>query len=65
VLDVSLDYLSGKTDTELDYLRRARRLGSATLGRIREISALPEDDKKQVFLVLDALNILDLQAHIF
>jgi transcriptional regulator with XRE-family HTH domain len=38
-LDVSLDYLSGKTDTELD---------SATLGRIREISVMPEEDKKQV-----------------
>lgn len=41
-----LDHLSGKTDTELD---------SATFGRIREISVMPEDDKKQVFLVLDAL----------
>jgi len=52
VLDVSLDYLSGKTDTELD---------SATLGRIMEISVMPEDDKKQVFLVLDAL-IRDYKA---
>lgn len=52
VLDVSLDYLSGKTDTELD---------SATLGRTREISVMPEDDKKQVFLVLDAL-IRDYKA---
>ncbi len=52
VLDVSLDYLSGKTDTELD---------SATLGRIREISVMPEEDKKQVFLVLDAL-IRDYKA---
>ena len=47
-----LDYLSGKTDTELD---------SATLGRIREISVMPEDDKKQVFVVLDAL-IRDYKA---
>ncbi|MQP27709.1 helix-turn-helix domain-containing protein [Sphingobacterium faecium] len=52
VLDVSLDYLSGKTDTELD---------SATLSRIMEISVMPEDDKKQVFLVLDAL-IRDYKA---
>lgn len=52
VLDVSLDYLSGKTDTELD---------PATLGRIMEISVMPEDDKKQVFLVLDAL-IRDYKA---
>ncbi|MEN5231890.1 hypothetical protein [Sphingobacterium faecium] len=37
VLDVSLDYLSGKTDAELD---------SATFGRIMEISVMPEDDKK-------------------
>jgi len=51
-LGVTLDYLSGKTDTELD---------SATLGRIREISVMPEDDKKQVFLVLDAL-IRDYKA---
>ncbi len=51
-LSVSLDYLSGKTDTELD---------SATLGRIREISVMPEEDKKQVFLVVDAL-IRDFKA---
>ena len=37
LLELSLDYLSGKTDTELN---------SATLGRIREISVMPEDDKK-------------------
>lgn len=52
VLDVSLDYLSDKTDTELN---------SATLGRIKEISVMPEDDKKQLFLVLDAL-IRDYKA---
>lgn len=51
-LDVSLDYLSGKTDTELD---------NATLSRIREISIMPEEDKKQVFLVIDAL-IRDFKA---
>jgi len=51
-LNVSLDYLSGKTDTELD---------SATLGRIREISVMPEEDRKQVFLVVDAL-IRDFKA---
>jgi len=51
-LSVSLDYLSGKTDTELD---------SATLGRIREISVMPEEDRKQVFLVVDAL-IRDFKA---
>jgi len=52
VLDVSLDYLSGKTDTLLD---------SATLIRIMEISVMPEDDQKQVFLVLDEL-IRDYKA---
>lgn len=46
VLDVSLDPLSGKTDILLDF---------ATLGRIMEISVIPEDDQKQVFLVLDTL----------
>ncbi|MDM8178150.1 helix-turn-helix transcriptional regulator [Olivibacter sp. 47] len=51
-LSVSLDYLSGNTDTELD---------SATLGRIREISVMPEEDRKQVFLVVDAL-IRDFKA---
>lgn len=52
VLDVSLDYLSGKTDTLLD---------SATLIRIMEISVMPEDDQKQVFLVLNEL-IRDYKA---
>ena len=51
-LEVSLDYLVGKTDLELD---------SSTLNRIREVAALPEEDKKQVFMVLDAL-IRDFKA---
>ncbi|MGO3195380.1 MAG: hypothetical protein ACTIKE_15290 [Sphingobacterium sp.] len=42
-LDVSLDYLSGKTDIELD---------SATLGRIMEMSVMPEDDKNRYSLCL-------------
>lgn len=41
VLDVSLDHLSSNTGTELD---------SATLGRIREISVMPEDDKSRYSL---------------
>lgn len=61
VPDVSLDYLFGKTDTELITLGELALLGSATLGRIREISVMAEDDKKQVFLVLDAL-IRDYKA---
>ncbi|WP_257667183.1 helix-turn-helix domain-containing protein [Parapedobacter tibetensis] len=51
-LGVSLDYLSGKTDTELD---------NAALGRIRGITVMPEEDRKQVFLVIDAL-IRDFKA---
>lgn len=51
-LEVSLDYLVGKTDMELD---------SSTLNRIQEVSKLPEEDKKQVFLVIDAL-IRDFKA---
>ena len=45
-LEVSLDYLVGKTDMELD---------SSTLNRIREVTALPDEDRKQVFMVVDAL----------
>ncbi len=51
-LEVSLDFLVGKTDLELD---------SSTLNRIREVTALPEEDRKQVFLVVDAL-IRDFKA---
>jgi transcriptional regulator with XRE-family HTH domain len=51
-LEVSLDYLVGKTDMELD---------SSTLNRIREVTALPDEDKKQVFMVVDAL-IRDFKA---
>lgn len=51
-LEVSLDYLVGKTDMELD---------SSTLSRIQEVAKLPEEDKKQVFLVIDAL-IRDFKA---
>jgi transcriptional regulator with XRE-family HTH domain len=51
-LEVSLDYLVGKTDMELD---------SSTLKRIREVTALPDEDRKQVFMVVDAL-IRDFKA---
>jgi transcriptional regulator with XRE-family HTH domain len=51
-LEVSLDYLVGKTDMELD---------SSTLNRIREVTALPDEDRKQVFMVVDAL-IRDFKA---
>jgi len=52
VLEVSLDYLVGKTDMELD---------SSTLNRIREVTALPDEDRKQVFMVVDAL-VRDFKA---
>jgi len=45
-LEISIDYLVGKTDFELD---------SDTLRRIQDVSTLPADEKKQVFMVIDAL----------
>lgn len=46
VLDVSLDHLSGKTDTLLD---------SATLGRMMGDIRYARGRQKKIFLVLDAL----------
>ena len=51
-LEVSLDFLVGKTDMELD---------RPTLNRIREVAGLSEEEKKHVFLLLDAL-IHDFKA---
>ncbi|MEH3112300.1 helix-turn-helix domain-containing protein [Pedobacter terrae] len=51
-LEVSLDYLVGKTDMELD---------SSTLNRIQEVAKLPEEDKTQVFLVINAI-VRDFKA---
>lgn len=51
-LEVSLDFLVGKTDLELD---------NSTLNRIREVTALPDEDRKQVFMVVDAL-VRDFKA---
>lgn len=45
-LEVSIDFLVGKTDFEID---------KDTLRRIQDVSALPADEKKQVFMVIDAL----------
>jgi hypothetical protein len=45
ILDVSLDYLSGKTDTEID---------KNTRNRILEVSKFDEDDKLHIFSVIDA-----------
>jgi transcriptional regulator with XRE-family HTH domain len=51
-LEVSLDFLVGKTDLELD---------SATMNRIQEVAKLPEQEQQQIFLVMDAL-IRDFKA---
>ena len=45
-LQISIDYLVGKTDFELD---------KDTLQRIQDVSTLPAEEKKQVFMVIDAL----------
>lgn len=45
-LGVSIDYLVGKTDVEID---------QPTLQRLTEIAKLPEEGKQQIFLVVDAL----------
>lgn len=45
-LSVSIDYLVGKTDVEID---------QSTLQRLNEISKLPEESKKQIYMVVDAL----------
>lgn len=51
-LDVSLDYLSGKTDTELD---------SRTLDRVIEVQKLPEDIREKLFYFID-MSIRDNKA---
>jgi len=45
-LDVSIDYLVGKTSFELN---------QDMLNRFQEVSALPENAKKQIYMVIDAL----------
>lgn len=45
ILEVSLDWLVGNTDTELD---------TATLNRIQDINKLPPKDKELVFEFLDS-----------
>jgi uracil phosphoribosyltransferase len=51
-LEVSIDFMIGKTSLEID---------NGTLKRLEELSKLPEEAKKQVFLVVDAL-IRDFKA---
>jgi transcriptional regulator with XRE-family HTH domain len=45
-LEVSLDYLTGNSDIELD---------KETLDRVQEVTKLPEKDKDHIFVTLDAL----------
>jgi transcriptional regulator with XRE-family HTH domain len=51
-LAVSIDYLVGKVDIELD---------NDTVQRIQNIQKLPQEGKKQIFMVVDAL-IRDFKA---
>ena len=51
-LEVSLDFLVGKTDTELD---------KAVIKRIEELAKLPTEAKNQVYMVMDAL-VRDFKA---
>uniref|UniRef100_UPI00404A6CE1 helix-turn-helix domain-containing protein n=1 Tax=Fulvivirga sp. TaxID=1931237 RepID=UPI00404A6CE1 len=46
VLEISLDYLVGKTDIELD---------KATINRIQEVTKLSDKDKEHIFVTLDAM----------
>ncbi len=46
VLEVSLDYLTGKTDVELD---------QSIINRVVEIQSLPSEDKTHILYTLDNL----------
>lgn len=46
ILEVSLDFLLGKTSVEVD---------KATLKRLQDIDGLPEDDRQHIFYTLDNL----------
>lgn len=45
-LEISLDFLTGNSDIELD---------KAAINRIQEITKLPEKEKSHIFVTLDAL----------
>lgn len=45
-LEVSLDYIVGKTDLQLD---------KQTVKRLEDISKLPAEDKEDIFYALDGL----------
>lgn len=51
-LEVSIDYLVGKTTVQLD---------KATLKRLQDIQKLSDDNRSQLFMVVDAL-IRDFKA---
>jgi len=51
-LNVSIDYLVGKTSLELD---------KQALKRIEEVSKLDDDEKDKIYMVIDAL-IRDFKA---
>jgi hypothetical protein len=51
-LNISLDYLVGNTDLELD---------TETLKRVEDISKLSNEDKNHIYILLDAL-IRDFKA---
>lgn len=51
-LNISIDYLVGKTSFELN---------QDMLKRFQEVSSLPDTDKKQIYMVMDAL-IRDFKA---
>jgi len=51
-LEVSIDYLVGKTTVQLD---------KATLKRLQDIQKLSDDNRNQLFMVVDAL-IRDFKA---
>jgi len=54
ILNISLDYLVGKTDIELD---------NAMLKRIQLVSKLPDKEKEHVFVFLDSfLDRMKLQG---
>ncbi len=46
ILDISIDYLVGKTTYELN---------QEMLKRFQEVSSLPENAKEQIYMVMDAL----------
>ncbi|MFC3197293.1 helix-turn-helix domain-containing protein [Parapedobacter deserti] len=57
-LDVSLDYLSGKTDNQLDARTLDRTL---QVDRVLQVQKLPEDIREKLFYFID-MSIRDSKA---